>query len=693
MTTISVQPADLLFADAGALHGAYRTTDWASTSLGPVEDWPPALRTAVTICLASRFPIALLWGPDLVMLYNEAYLPIHGSKEGALGVPCAQVWPEVWPTVGPMVLGVLAGGPATYVQDQRLLLERHGFPEECYLTYSYSAIRTEDGSVAGVFSAVTETTSQILACRRSDLVCRLTEALAQASKTDMTTVVTAVLTVLDRAGHDLTGIALYGRVGEQDWTRRGRHGLRSTVTAAQRQRLTEVGTARSRVGAEGPDALVVHLPVPVGACGAVVLACHLDPQVARNPALTAFLTQLAQAIGAGISAAASWEAERRSLAEAQQHQHSLLRNERHTAEVLQRSLLPVLPRLEEVEIAARYAPGGRDVQVGGDWYDVIDLGGGRTALVIGDVMGRGVAAAAVMGQLRAAVRAYAQLDLLPADILTLLDLIVDQLGEMNFVTCLYGVYDPVDRSLTIANAGHFAPLMATTPEQPATTLDLTPDCPLGSGLSEYRNHRFIVPPQSVLALFTDGLVESRGHDIEDGLQTLGRTLALQAGQPLEQLADLLLARMRTHHPHDDDTALLLVRTPAANQADTGYPHTLSWTIEPGPAAVRHGRSTLSQVSAQWQLTPETLDGAQVVLSELITNALRHGVAPLQVRLRTSATALYLEVSDASPYRPHRRTAATTDEDGRGLLLVDTYSQRWGVRPRATGKVVWAELPR
>ncbi|MDQ1676296.1 MAG: hypothetical protein QOC93_1440 [Actinomycetota bacterium] len=366
--------------------------------------------------------------------------------------------------------------------------------------------------------------------------------------------------------------------------------------------------------------------------------------------------------------------------------------ERRTAEILQNSLLPVLPSLEEVEVAARYVPGGAEVEVGGDWYDVIDLGAGRVALVIGDVMGRGVQAAAVMGQLRAAVRGYAQLELPPGEVLTLLDRLVDQLDGNQLVTCLYGVFDPATRRLELANAGHFAPSVVPPGADRAHPLPVPPAPPLGSGVPEYEDHVSELEPGTLVALFTDGLVEVRTRDIDDRLDELSELLGGLAGEPLETIADRVLHRMGLTHRAEDDTALLLVRSPVdpgggrpADPVDAALPAELT--------AVRRARDMLRAAADGLGLSEDAAEVACLVLSELVTNALVHGAAPVSLRVRASPRRLYIEVTDGARYRPHRRVAAATDENGRGLELLQALSHRWGVRPRATGKVVWAELDR
>jgi serine phosphatase RsbU (regulator of sigma subunit)/anti-sigma regulatory factor (Ser/Thr protein kinase) len=363
--------------------------------------------------------------------------------------------------------------------------------------------------------------------------------------------------------------------------------------------------------------------------------------------------------------------------------------EHRTAEVLQCSLLPVLPRLDEAEVAARYVPGGTDAEIGGDWYDVIDLGAGRVALVIGDVMGRGVQAAAVMGQLRAAVRGYAQLELPPGQVLTLLDRLVDQLDGNQLVTCLYGVYDPSTQVFDVANAGHLAP-MVVTPGGGACALEVPPAPPLGSGVPEYEDHHSALAPGTVLALFTDGLVEHRGADLDDRLTQLCGVLGGLADRSLEEVADGVLHQMGRARRADDDTALLLVR-PHDEPGRVGAAPPVEADLPAELTAVRRARDMVRAAASALRLSEDGLDTASLIVSELVTNALVHGAAPVSLRVRSSGSRCYIEVTDSARYRPHRRVARETDENGRGLELLQALSRRWGVRPQVTGKVVWAQL--
>ena len=167
---VKAPTADGVFAGGGDMGALMRSMDWSKTRLGPVENWPQSLRTAVSICLASHFPMLIWWGPELVKLYNDAYRPMLGATKHpmAMGQPGRECWPEIWDIIGPMLEGVLREGKATWSENQLLLLERNGYPEECYFTFSYSPIRDESGGIGGVFTAVTETTQQVLSERCMD---------------------------------------------------------------------------------------------------------------------------------------------------------------------------------------------------------------------------------------------------------------------------------------------------------------------------------------------------------------------------------------------------------------------------------------------------------------------------------------------------------------------------------------------
>ncbi|GHD28932.1 hypothetical protein GCM10010313_70190 [Streptomyces violarus] len=372
--------------------------------------------------------------------------------------------------------------------------------------------------------------------------------------------------------------------------------------------------------------------------------------------------------------------------------------ERRTALALQRSLLPDRPpELAAMEVAYRYLPTGSGAEIGGDWFDVIPLSGARVALVVGDVVGHGIQASATMGRLRTAVRTLADVDLAPDELLTQLDDLVLRLdreegpevrgrsaeasGQVG-ATCLYAVYDPVSRRCTMARAGHPQPALVT-PDGGVRFLDLPAGPPLGLGGLPFEAAEVRLEENSLLALYTDGLIEAADHDIEVGLDLLRQALSSPA-DALEETCDQVLRTVLAGRSADD-IVLMLARTAALG---AGQVHT--WRLPPDPAAVARARKLAGGQLAAWGLT-EAAFTTELIVSELVTNALRYGGAPIELRLIRDST-LICEVSDGSNTAPHLRRARVFDEGGRGLLLVAQLSDRWGTRQTSTGKTIWAEQP-
>jgi anti-sigma regulatory factor (Ser/Thr protein kinase) len=361
---------------------------------------------------------------------------------------------------------------------------------------------------------------------------------------------------------------------------------------------------------------------------------------------------------------------------------------------LQRALLPgVLPALREVDVATRYVAGSPEVDVGGDWFDVTDLGAGRFGIGVGDVSGRGLPAAAVMGQARAAMRAAAHAALGPGDLLGLLDthvaeLVAPQLESgarvpPRFATAVYGVLEPFDETLRLASAGH-PPVLVRDPDGKVRTVSAPPGPPLGLAIGPFEELVTPFPPGSLLAAFTDGLVESRDVDVELGMSRIAARLEeAGAAVDLEELADSLLTAAGADSAADD-VALLLVRL-SSSAAQLRRAHLLL--------------SELSDVARARRAVAAIADAAQPgrsaaivqVTSELAANAVEHAGPPVELRAFATAQRVVVETTDRSALPPVRRQSGRDDERGRGLALVAALADAWGVRLGLGGKTTWAEF--
>ncbi|MFF3753767.1 SpoIIE family protein phosphatase [Streptomyces sp. NPDC002018] len=362
----------------------------------------------------------------------------------------------------------------------------------------------------------------------------------------------------------------------------------------------------------------------------------------------------------------------------------------HTmAETLQRSLLPqVLPEQNALDVAYRYLPA--EAGVGGDWFDVIPLPGARVALVVGDVVGHGLLAAATMGRLRTAVHNFSTLDLPPDEILSLLDDLVARIDHdegiagggamVTGATCLYAIYDPVTRLCSMARAGHPPPALVG-PDGSVEFLDPPTGAPLGLGGLPFETVEARLPEGSSLVLYTDGLIEDRHREIDAGLDLLRTALAHPDRDP-EATCSAVLEALLPDRP-GDDIALIVARTRVLHPDRTA-----EWEVPAHPSEVARVRADVARQLTDWGLD-EVAYTTELILSELITNAIRYAIGPIRVRLLRDRT-LICEVSDFSSTSPHLRYAAATDEGGRGLFLVAQFTERWGTRYTANGKVIWAE---
>ena len=365
--------------------------------------------------------------------------------------------------------------------------------------------------------------------------------------------------------------------------------------------------------------------------------------------------------------------------------------EHSMAVTLQRSLLPrSLPEQNALDIAYRYLPA--QAGVGGDWFDVLPLSGARVALVVGDVVGHGLHAAATMGRLRTAVHNFSALDLPPDELLALLDELVARIDQdeaqegdsapVTGATCLYAIYDPVARRCTIARAGHPPPALIR-PDGTVEFPEVPAGPPLGLGGLPFETAELELAEDSRLVLYTDGLVEDREHDIDEGLELLRAALA-QAGRTPEETCQAVLDARLPDRP-SDDIALIVARTQGL-----GPDQVAEWQVPNDPAAVAQVRSSVTRTLQLWGLQ-ELEFTTELILSELVTNAIRYGGDNIRVRMLRDRS-LICEVFDSSSTSPHLRYATMTDEGGRGLFLVAQLADRWGTRYLPAGKVIWAEQP-
>jgi serine phosphatase RsbU (regulator of sigma subunit)/anti-sigma regulatory factor (Ser/Thr protein kinase) len=366
--------------------------------------------------------------------------------------------------------------------------------------------------------------------------------------------------------------------------------------------------------------------------------------------------------------------------------------ERTTALTLQRSMLPSqtgLSHPSSVEVRHRYLPGSKLIEVGGDWYESIALPGGRVALVVGDVAGHGVRAAVTMGRLRTAIRTLALLELPPSETLQQLNELMQELGvrEPHFATCVYAVFDAVTGTCEVASAGHLPPLLVR-PNGTNELLDVPLAPPLGVGTGLIQSRTLTVQDGSLLVLYTDGLVEKRSRDIDEGIGRLRDIFGPgSAGESLEELCKATLAGVYADE-HRDDIAVLMARLRRL-PAD----HIVNWTLPSELTSASRARSLIRRPLRRWGLT-DLMPTAELLVSELVTNAVRYAQGKIGLRLvkEDQARALFCEVLDDSAALPRLRHPDDSDERGRGLQVVSQLAQRWGARRAAAGKVVWCELP-
>ncbi len=370
---------------------------------------------------------------------------------------------------------------------------------------------------------------------------------------------------------------------------------------------------------------------------------------------------------------------------AKQELTRLYQQQRQVALTLQRSLMGSPPEIPGIETASRYLPATQGAGVGGDWFDLIPLGAGRVGVLIGDVMGRGLEAATVMGRLRSAANALARTGMPPQQLMHAIDTVARDLPDQ-LITCSYLVIDVNPAEVTAASAGHL-PVLLVEPDATVRQLPVPVSVPLGVGDIPHQETKLTTPPGSTLVFYTDGLVETRVSDIRTQIDALQSELhTVFAGtSSLEHAADRVLAAMLpgSDEPADDVT-LLLVRTPPAPLASART------SLRPEPAQVAAGRRFVRDALIAWG-DGELAHTACLLASELLTNAVGNTREAIGLGLHRTASELVVEVTDDNAQRPQLTLPGPADESGRGLTLVDALSDSWGIRPSGTGKIVWFAL--
>lgn len=520
--------------------------DWSATALGAPADWSIGLRTAVSVCLSSRFPMLVVWGPELVKIYNDGYRPILGRDKhpGALGASAAGVWPEIWDTIGPLFHDVMATGVPTWHEHEPLMIERNGFTEECFFVWSYSPLFDDDGTIGGVLDVVTETTDAVVAQRRLSTLTMLGAALVDAEQ--VTDVCVRAITALSSASDDLCSAEIHLMVGDD--LARVASNRREDSSGGDDRLWPAADTLRAVALDRTPVVIGGDAGTPVGTMPAGeyllplgdehagvqgVLVLELNQHRPFDDGYSRFLRLLATTIGSSLES---------SFRRAMQ-----LGEYRHISDTLQAAMLQ--PASDLPTVAARYLPAVGNLAVGGDWYDVIDLGHDHRAVVVGDCVGHGLQAATVMAQLRSAARAMLLEGRDPAAVLDGLDLFAATLDGADCATVVCVVVDRATDVVTYSRAGHPPPLLVSGSR--ARWLDDAGGAPLTIDSGPRVNATLRLHADDVIVCYSDGLVERRGESLDLGLARLADAALRHRGSSVQHLADALLRELIPDGAADD----------------------------------------------------------------------------------------------------------------------------------------------
>jgi serine phosphatase RsbU (regulator of sigma subunit) len=521
-------------ADYGDTARSVVSYPWDATPLGPIADWPEQLQLLVQVVLTAAFPMMLVWGPEYTQLYNDAFRPILGSDKhpAALGGSARETWAEIWDEIGPLFSTVFDSGEAIRAVDQRLLINRNGYDEETFFTYSYSPIHDNTDRVAGLLVVATETTAQVIDHRRLSALGALAGALVSA--TTIESVAEATIQALKQC-EALPAVEINLIVADRVVRIAS---LRPPLTsAAESEFVRKAATAQAPVVLD--DDWSSGLPARRVAFGIddpnlqTVVVVELNPNCAFDEEYEQFIRLVRQTIAASMAAALLRAAELGEL--------------RRISDTLQHAMLDLASDLPTV--AARYIPKSSNLTVGGDWYEVVDLGEGRRALIVGDCVGHGLEAATAMGALRNVSRALLSEGRGPGEVITSLHHFATTTPAAFCATVVCAIVDLRAQTITYSNAGHLPPLLVH--DDTALWLNGALATPLAVGDPVRSEARIDVRPGDLLVLYTDGLVERKGEDLDVGLARLADLVTTRRNDSVQDIADHLIGKLVNETPRDD----------------------------------------------------------------------------------------------------------------------------------------------